>query len=476
MDFYHDLDKYEDRTAIITDKGEQISYRQFLDQGEELMLGLQGRKLLFLICKNCLESVCAYIGALRKGLVPVLVNAGMDTELFLHLYEQYQPAYVFAPQGWAALSEASLQKIGGYRGFDLYHAAWESDYEIYPDLALLLTTSGSTGSPKLVRQSYKNITSNANSIAEYLDIRADDRAITTMPMSYTYCLSIINSHLLRGAAVIMNEYSVIQREFWTLFKEQEPTTFGGVPFIYEQLKALRFGRMNLPSLKYITQAGGKLSKEMAEEFNEICEKKGMKLIIMYGQTEATARMSYLPWESAREKAGSMGIAIPGGQFSLIDTEGREIQEADTVGELVYYGDNVTLGYAESRLDLHKGDERHGRLETGDMAKRDKDGFYYIVGRKKRFLKLFGNRVNLDEAEGILKKQGYTCVCAGEDDLLRIYTTERDTARQQEMKAYISHVLGFAARGFEVVYIEEIPRNESGKVLYSALDGKLNINS
>lgn len=469
MNFYTDLEQYHERIAIITEDGERLSYQQFLEEGDQLMTDLPERKVLFLVCRNCLESVCAYIAALRKGIVPVMINSGIDASLFQHLYEAYHPSYIFAPQEWKILENLTLQEMDKYRSFVMCQTSWKESYEIHPDLALLLTTSGSTGSPKLVRQSYKNIVSNANSIAEYLEIQPEDCAITTMPMSYTYCLSIINSHLLRGATVIMNDYSIVQKEFWTLMKEEKPTTFGGVPFIYEQLKTLRFARMNLPTLKYLTQAGGKLSKEMAEEFYTICKEKNMKFIVMYGQTEATARMSYLPWEYAKEKAGSIGIAIPGGEFSLIDAEDKEIKEADVTGELVYRGDNVTLGYAESDRDLAKGDERHGILYTGDMAKRDKDGFYYIVGRKKRFLKLFGNRVNLDEVEMILKKQGYSCVCAGVDDKLSIYTTDQDVAIHEEMKKYIGLVLGLHVKGFEVKYIEEIPRNDSGKVAYSMLD-------
>ncbi|MDE7430866.1 MAG: AMP-binding protein [Lachnospiraceae bacterium] len=468
MNFYRDIDRYRDRTAVITEQGEELTYKVFLGNADCLYEDLQMRSVLFLICRNCLESVCAYIGALRNDVVPVMINAGIDVELFKHLYEAYHPMYVYAPEDWENLNGIQLKDIRRYRGFVLYRTSWQQDYELNKELALLLTTSGSTGSPKLVRQSYENITANANSIAEYLNILEDDRAITTMPMSYTYCLSIINSHFLKGACMIMNEYSVVQREFWTIFKELKPTTFGGVPFIYEQLKALRFGRMELPSIRYITQAGGKLSKERAEEFNEICEKKGIKLIIMYGQTEATARMSYLPWEKAREKAGSMGIAIPGGKFSLVDADGNEITDSDVVGELIYQGENVTLGYAEGCYDLNKGDENHGLLHTGDMAKRDADGFYYIVGRKKRFLKMYGNRVNLDEVEGLLKKQGYSCVCAGEDDRLKIYLTEKNEAVWQEIKEFLSHTLGFTMKSFEVIGIDEIPRNEAGKVLYSAL--------
>lgn len=473
MNYYTDLDKYGANLAVITDEGEQLTYDAFLSDCDDFVSSLTSRRLLFLVCNNCLEALVTYIGALRNGIVPVMINSTVDAELYRQLFQQYKPEYLCAPTDWQGIREdvnnGAFKEIKVYKGYTMYATGCKETYQLNSELALLLTTSGSTGSPKLVRQSYKNIDENANSIAQYLGIVSEDRAITTMPMSYTYCLSIINSHLLMGASLVMSDYSIIQRDFWTLFKKTMPTTFGGVPYIYDQLKKLRFGRMDLPSLRYITQAGGKLSKEMAEEFNEICEKKGIKLIIMYGQTEATARMAYLPWEYAKAKAGSMGIAIPGGEFSLIDVDGNIIDESEVVGELVYRGPNVTLGYAEGYDDLIRGDDRCGVLVTGDMAKRDADGFYYIVGRKKRFLKMYGNRVNLDEVEGLLKKEGYDCVCAGVDDNLKVYITENDENVHKKVISFLSKTLGFVQRSFQVKYIAEIPRNESGKVLYSALD-------
>jgi len=340
------------------------------------------------------------------------------------------------------------------------------DHNLLPDLAVLLTTSGSTGSPKLVRQSYKNIVSNANSIADYLEIKEDDRAITTLPMYYTFGLSIIQSHLLKGACIIVTELTFMDKKFWNLLKDEKATTFGGVPYTYEMLKKLRFSRMDLPSLRYLTQAGGKLSKELSKEFSEICEKKGIKFIVMYGQVEATARMSYLPHEFAIEKAGSIGIAIPGGEFKLIDDNEVEIIEDSVPGELVYYGDNVTLGYAVDYHDLSKGDENNGVLHTGDIAMKQ-DGFYYITGRKKRFLKIFGNRVNLEEVEGILKSSGYDCACGGIDDLLKIYIT--DESKLEEVRNFISAKMVLNPVAFKSIKIDKIPRNESGKVLYSKLE-------
>lgn len=223
--------------------------------------------------------------------------------------------------------------------------------------------------------------------------------------------------------------------------------------------------MNLPSLRYVIQAGGALGRELHLKFAEGLARQGKRLIVMYGATEATARMSYVPAERTVEKAGSIGIAIPGGRFALMDVDGSEISACDSVGELIYYGENVALGYAECREDLSRGDDWHGRLETGDMARRDVDGYYYVVGRKKRFLKLYGNRVNLVEAEQLLAQAGYEAACVGEDDHLRIYTTSQD---MEGAVRFLSGKLGMNPAAFTAKHIEEIPRNESGKILYLEL--------
>src|SRR3989339_783060 len=260
----------------------------------------------------------------------------------------------------------------------------------------------------------------------------------------------------------INAQSVRSFRQCQLLKTHQATTFGGVPYIYEMLKKLRFERMNLLSLRYITQAGGKLSKELVQEFANICDQKNIKFYVMYGQTEATARLSYLPAEYACTKAGSMGIAIPGGKFWLEDETGKVIEENEVSGELVYQGDNVTMGYAESRFDLAKGDENKGILHTGDLAKRDTDGFYYIVGRKSRFLKMFGNRINLNEIEQLVKDSGYECACAGADDHLKIYVV--NAKHLDQMKHGIAELIGIHPSGIEIISINKIPRNETGKVL------------
>lgn len=466
MNFYDDIDIYGSNTAAILEDSEIISYNSLLAASDELKRNLKKRCLAFCFCENSLEALVGYLGFLRAKVVPIMMSNEINVSLLNNLLNLYKPQYVWVPKNKVS-ENSSFEKIYCYRNYFLFRTNYDTDYTLNDELAVLLTTSGSTGSPKLVMQSYKNITSNAQAISEYLEITSHDRPITTLPMSYTYGLSIINSHLLKGASIILTNKTLIDRGFWQLLKENKATTFGGVPYIYEMLKKLRFSRMELPSLKVLTQAGGKLSYKLSSEFADICSQKGIRFYVMYGQTEATARMAYLPSKYAKIKAGSIGIAIPGGEFWLEDEKGDIIHNVDTVGELIYKGENVTLGYAESCADLCRGDTNKGILRTGDMAKRDEDGFYYIVGRKKRFLKLFGSRVNLDEMEQLLKNAGFECACAGKDDNLKIYIT--DFKNNESVKRFVMKHTGINQAGFKTINIDKIPRNEAGKILYSVLN-------
>ncbi|MBR4791672.1 MAG: AMP-binding protein [Treponema sp.] len=461
------LDKYNNNIALITEAGEKISYTLLSTYCKTLTDNIKERCLVFNLCKNEIGSLVGYIGFLNSRIVPLMLKADLDNELLQELIKTYKPDYLNVPSDMAG-NFSDCKVIYDNLNYSLLKTSYDKVYQLNDDLALLLTTSGSTGSPKLVRQSYKNIEANTRSIVEYLELTETERAITTLPMNYTYGISIINTHLWVGASIILTEKGLMQKEFWQQLKDFEATSFGGVPYTYEMLNRLHFAEMNLPSLRYVTQAGGKLSPQLHELFARWAVESGKKFIVMYGQTEATARMSYLPADKALEKYGSMGIAIPGGKFSLIDVDGNEIKQPDTVGELVYTGDNVTLGYAECGEDLAKGDERNGRLETGDMAKFDKDGFFYIVGRKKRFLKIFGNRVNLDEVEQLLKLQfkKIDIACSGRDDKMSIFVT--DESAKTAVLSFLTEKLKFNSVAFKVVYISEIPRNESGKIVYKDL--------
>lgn len=443
-----DFKLYQNNIALIDDRGTEITYRELEQKCDELYRKIGKRCLCFVLCRNSIDSIVAYTSLIQNNVVALLLSMNIDRGLLNNLLDLYKPSYI--------ISDGEVSPFSN------------DNYDLYDNLALLLTTSGSTGSPKFVRQSYENISSNAKSIVEYLKLDKSERPITSLPMNYTYGLSIINSHLMVGATICVTDYTLMQKEFWNFFKTKKCTSIAGVPYNYEILDKLRFTRMDLPYLRYMTQAGGKLSLELHKKFANYANDSNKRFVVMYGQCEATARMGYLPPNMALSKIGSMGIAIPGGEFELIDVDGSIIKESDKEGELRYKGDNVTLGYAESGVDLIKADERNGILNTGDIAKRDLDGYYYITGRKKRFLKVYGNRVNLDELERLLKSHFNTeLAIGGYDDHIYIFMLKEDN--NDSIKEYIEQITNLNRQAFHFKTITEIPHNESGKVLYNELN-------
>ena len=470
MSYFDEYEKFGSKTALLDDRGQELSYTDLGKVSEIFADKIESRTLVFCLCENSVGSAAGYLAFLRNRIVPLLLDRKIDVDLLKNLLEVYRPAYLWIPSDMKEqfTAEEAKKTVLEMYGYVLLETSFEKEISLNEELALLLTTSGSTGSPKLVRQSYRNVQANAEAIAAYLELDAQERPVTTLPMNYTYGLSIINSHIQVGATVLMTDSSMMMKQFWMFMKENKATSFGGVPFTYELLKKVRFFRMDLPDLKTMTQAGGKLSPELHKEFAQWAMERGKRFIVMYGQTEATARMGYLPAEKSIEKYGSMGKAIPGGKFLLIDENGEEITVPEQVGELVYEGANVTLGYASGREDLSKGDERQGRLVTGDMAKMDEDGYYYIVGRKKRFLKIFGNRVNLDETDRMIKKQypDMECASTGVDDKMKVFIT--DASLTDEVRRFLSLKTHLSESAFEVLFIEEIPKNEAGKTLYKNL--------
>ncbi len=459
-----DIDKKNrDIIAMIDSDSVQASYGEIADFSLTFHDAIKERTLLFVLSRNCVGAAMGYFGAMINRFVPLMLGASMDEELLEELIRIYHPEYIWKPLDMVESEDKVLLSEYGY----VLIATGLTSYPLYEELSLLLTTSGSTGSPKLVRHSYTNLEAQARNISAFFELNGTERPMADLPINYTMGLSVLNSHIYSGSTVLLTSMNALNSKYWEFLKKNEATSLTNVPYYYEILKKLRFFKMDLPFIRLISQGGGRLSDDLYRECAEYAYNTGRKFIPTYGQTEGSARMAYLPAEYAIEKCGSIGKAIPNGHLYLVDENEKEITEPDVVGEMVYQGPNVTLGYAQTGEDLILGDERHGVLYTGDLAKMDKDGFFYIVGRKKRFLKLCGYRVGLDECEKLIKAVFDTeCACVGNDECMNIFvTTEQE---HEKIKHYISEKTNINSSVFKVNYIEKLPRNEAGKVLYSKL--------
>lgn len=465
MYFFDKHPDFKTHTLFEDDCGRTATYETWYAHADELGRIMPSRSLAAIVCRNTIGSALSYLCCLQRRVVPLLIDEAMDEELKQGLLAAYRPEFIFCPCG----TEGGNPLYSLY-DYDVYRHNNTSP-ALYEDLGLLLTTSGSTGSPKLVRLSYDNIQSNAASIAQYLELTAADRPVSSLPMHYTFGLSVINSHVLCGAAECLTTATVFDAAFWQFCKEKRVTSIAGVPFTYECLRRLKFTAMDLPDLTLMIQAGGKLSKKLQKEFGEYAAATGKRFVVMYGQTEATARMSYLPPADCLRKIGSIGIAIPGGSFSILDDDHAELTEPNAIGELCYDGPNVSLGYAHCSDDLQLGDERHGRLFTGDIAYCDEEGFYYIAGRKKRFVKIMGKRVNMDEVEQLFKNAfaDRDFACTGGDDDLIVFTTAPETSLSA-LEDFLVAKTSLHPSCFTIRSIAAIPKNSSGKTQYTDLPG------
>ncbi|MEH0843746.1 AMP-binding protein [Micromonospora sp. CPCC 205711] len=442
--FVRELARHGDRPAVVTAAG-TMSYAELAARVDDVARRLGGHRRLVLVAgANTVDALVTYLGALRGG-HPVLLVPG-DGPATAALTRAYDPDVVAGPvDGTWTLTE---RRAG-------------SAHDLHPDLALLLSTSGSTGSPKLVRLSPDNLQANAEAIAGYLGVRQSDRAATSLPLHYCYGLSVVHSHLARGAALVLTDRSVADDCFWELFRAARATSLAGVPYTFDLLDRVGFAAMNLPHLRYVTVAGGRLAPEKVVRFAELGRRAGWDLFVMYGQTEATARMAYLPPDLALTRPEAIGVPVPGGRFRLAPVA----DQPDGVGELVYTGRNVMLGYAESPADLASG-RTVEELHTGDLARRGPDGLWELVGRRSRFAKILGLRVDPQRVEALLAAHGVAAACLGADDeLLVAVAGEGEPGRVRRL---VAREVGLPPRAVRVLSLAELPRLANGKVDHPAL--------
>jgi long-chain acyl-CoA synthetase len=462
------ITKFSNNILLRDEMGGILRYRDIYELSQCSAFQSARRRLIICSVKNDIAGLAGYLALMAANAVPMMINPTLPPGALDSLITTYRPDGLWLPlEAVRQWPSAQLRaRRGDYVLIGLEHDTGAT--ALHDDLALLLSTSGSTGSAKYVRLSHQNIWSNAAAIVDYLGLTAEELAVTTLPPSYSYGLSVIHSHLWAGAGLAVSHKTFFERDFWNFLQREKVTSLAGVPYHYEILKKLRFKGMELPHLRTLTQAGGQMTPALTQEYAVHCESNRMRFFAMYGQTEASPRMSYVPSDNAFAKAGTIGIAIPGGAMELRSETGGLLTDAHLVGELVFRGPNVCLGYAETQADLSLADVNSGILFTGDLAERDVDGYYRIVGRKKRFIKLFGNRVNLQDVEQELARLDTEVACAGRDDHLEVFLAPGSVAQALEIKQAAMASLRVGAQAVAVYGMDALPRNESGKVRYANL--------
>ena len=461
-----DLQKYGDLPAVVTEQGDCYSYHDLDQMQKEFASHIQLDLLVCIFADNNLAALTAYLSCLAGGTVSLLIPAVNQPGPDDPIIQEYQPDYIWLPveqhqkdeTGWSGYRE-----VISYFGYVLLECKSKGYRNLHPDLALLLPTSGSTGNPRLVRLSRHNLWSNTVSICGYMELTRDDRAVTSLPLGYTYGLSVVNTILYSGGSLFLTKESSVSPAFWKHMDQYGVTVLSGVPYTYQCMEKLNINISSLKKLRTLTQAGGKLPEELQMYWGDCATRTGKHFFVMYGQTEATARIAYLPWQDCLRKPGSVGVAIPDSELELVDREGNRIMEAYHEGEIICRGGHVSMGYAGRKEDLALGDVNRGCLYTGDTGHFDEDGYLYIDGRMNRFAKIYGKRTDLGcvekAASGIW---GQEVTALSDDRKIYLYTDADVTA---DALVQLGRDTGLGREVMEIRRMEEIPRQYNGKVDY-----------
>ncbi len=388
MSLFKNFFSYKKNYALIQDN-QKYTYEYLIKYSKKILRIIEKKSLIVLVSKNDIESIAFYTTCIINGYYLIILDVNCDRKFFLETIKKFKPNYIFYPKKFINLKK-NYKKF-----FSSNYCLCKIDTKIKKiniKNSIIITTSGTTSNPKFVRLSNKNLFKNSHQIIDYLNIKKKDITITTLPMAYSFGLSILNTHLESGSTIVINNDPVFSKNFWLKIKNYSICSFGTVPAAYEYLKKIKFENFIPKSLKYLTVAGGKTKKETLEYLLKTCKKKNIKFFVMYGQTEASPRMSYFDLTKYPKKIGSIGKTLKNTKFEIYRDE------------LVFYGENVSLGYAKNLNDLKKGDINRGKIKTGDLGYKDMNNFYYLTGRKKRISKLFGLRINLDDIEKFLKKR------------------------------------------------------------------------
>jgi acyl-CoA synthetase (AMP-forming)/AMP-acid ligase II len=460
--------------ALLDGVGTTVRYGQLAGWTDPWTRALDSPRKALVVCfaGRSLATVRCWLAVLRLGHAVAMLDPGMSPPARDRFLAAYQPDVIaWCPDDGRA---PPAHPLAGYRAVDdpvpgaaLWRRIDPPPGEPHPDLALVLSTSGSTGNPKAVRLSYGNVAAHSASVAASLDVTPADRAVTSLPLHYGYGLSVVGSHLIAGGSAVVIPDRPTGLAFWRRFAATGCTGFPGVAPTFELISRMLHDLDKVTGLRVMTCSGSRLRTELVLRLADWMDRRGGRLYMMYGQTESTSRMTCLHPQHLPERLGSVGTAIPGGSVSIAN--GVEHLPDGRSGEIIYRGPNVMMGYAEGRADLASGDTTGDVLHTGDLGYLD-GGFLYLTGRRRRIAKVLGLRISLDDVERLFEDAGTVAAVDGGDRL--VLFTDGSTDRLDHARIPVAAGLGIPASLLTVHRIPALPRTPNGKLDYGSLAASL----
>lgn len=479
-DYIFEKSKYLYKIAVIDKK--EYSYKEIFLKVKSIGNMLKDKEInnknsILLMGENSVFFIESYFGIIDSGAICVPVNPSFTVEHIKYIIDSLHVKIIFVQKKLIKKLECFIRdgiEIFTEEYIDNLPIAKEKSNEVNnEDVAVILFTSGSTSTPKGVMLTHDNLIYNTNSIIEYLLLREEDRMEVVLPFYYCYGTSLLHTHFRVGGSLVINNRFMFPETVLEDINKYKCTGFAGVPTTFQiLLKKSSIKDTKLPSLRYITQAGGRMANIFIEELLNILE--GVDIFIMYGQTEATSRLSYLPPKVLKEKMGSIGKGIPGTELKVLGRNGQEVAPGE-IGEIVAKGGNVMRGYFKDEEETYKV-LKNGYLYTGDLGITDDEGYIYIVGREKNIIKSGGNRISPKEIEDAIIELEEVLECAVigvEDEIMgeavKVFVVLND--ENITNKDIINHCKGKLPSYKLPKYIEvvdKLPKNSSGKVLISVL--------
>jgi long-chain acyl-CoA synthetase len=466
MGLFKSFNKYNKNIAIIDKEYFNLSYKQVFTETNEIKKKIQNRSLILIVSENSLGSLIAYIFCIINNHVGIIIDSKTTKQNIIKIFKSYKPNYTFISKKNNSIFKKFCSEKYIFFDQSLMKNKINNKVKLNKNLSLLLSTSGSMGSIKFVKLSKNNLKHNTRSIINYLKINKKDSAITNLPISYSYMLSVINTHFEVGGSIVVSKYSLVEKKFWETLKNSKITSFNGVPYTYEMLSRIGLKNIKIKSLKYLTHAGGKLENDKLKEIIKFCKKNNLKFFSMYGQTEASPRISYLNPEFSKKKIGSIGKGIPGSKMYIINNTGKKILKPFVEGEIICEGKNVFMGYSKDYNDLKNANEENYKLKTGDLGYFDKNGFFYITSRISRIAKIFGNRVDLGALESLMSQKSYKVACLSDNKIVFIFIEKK--YNKTNLINAISKITNLNVNSFELIKLKYLPRTANNKISYNEL--------